>query len=101
MTLFRVETGIRPSLAQGRPCKAMTGLPISRRRPNIPAMDQPAPRPTKRCPLCGKPALARFRPFCSKRCADIDLHRWLSGTYAVPVIEEDASARGEREDELP
>jgi endogenous inhibitor of DNA gyrase (YacG/DUF329 family) len=56
-------------------------------------MDQPTPRPTKRCPICGKPTLHRFRPFCSKRCADIDLHRWLSGRYAVPVVEEDTSAR--------
>jgi hypothetical protein len=56
-------------------------------------MDQPTvPRPTRRCPICGKPALQRFRPFCSKRCADIDLNRWLSGRYAVPVVEEDASA---------
>jgi uncharacterized protein len=56
-------------------------------------MDQPTPRTTRRCPICGKPALHRFRPFCSKRCADIDLNRWLSGTYAVPVVEEDAGAR--------
>jgi uncharacterized protein len=57
-------------------------------------MDQPTDRrPTKRCPTCGKPELQRFRPFCSKRCADIDLNRWLSGTYAVPVVEEDAGAR--------
>jgi endogenous inhibitor of DNA gyrase (YacG/DUF329 family) len=40
------------------------------------------------CPLCGKPTDAAFRPFCSKRCADIDLNRWLSGVYAVPVKEE-------------
>ena len=39
----------------------------------------------KRCPICGKPADELFRPFCSKRCADVDLHRWLSGVYAVPV----------------
>ncbi len=38
-----------------------------------------------RCPLCGKPRDAAFKPFCSKRCADIDLNRWLSGVYAVPV----------------
>ena len=66
---------------------------------HIPPMDQPTPRPTKRCPICGKPALQRFRPFCSKRCADIDLNRWLSGRYAVPVVEEDTSVPGEREDE--
>lgn len=63
-------------------------------------MDQATdPRPTKRCPICGKPVLARFRPFCSKRCADVDLNRWLSGRYAVPVVEEDASARGNGEEE--
>ena len=42
-----------------------------------------------RCPLCGKPVDAAFKPFCSKRCADIDLNRWLSGVYAVPVKEAD------------
>ena len=45
--------------------------------------------PERRCPICGKPAEARYRPFCSKRCADVDLQRWLSGVYAVPVVEED------------
>jgi uncharacterized protein len=74
-------------------------LPISRRRPNMPAMDQRVARPTRRCPMCGKPTLQRFRPFCSKRCADIDLNRWLTGSYAVPVVEEDTSARGEGEGE--
>jgi hypothetical protein len=37
------------------------------------------------CPICGKPAAAQeFKPFCSKRCADIDLGRWLKGGYAIP-----------------
>ena len=36
------------------------------------------------CPVCGKPAEARFSPFCSRRCADIDLGRWLKGGYAIP-----------------
>ena len=36
-----------------------------------------------RCPVCGKPAERELRPFCSKRCADVDLSRWLRGTYAV------------------
>lgn len=40
------------------------------------------------CPICGKPAAEKFRPFCSKRCADVDLHRWLSGGYAIPVTED-------------
>jgi uncharacterized protein len=41
----------------------------------------------KSCAICGKPQDEKFRPFCSKRCADVDLHRWLSGTYAIPVKE--------------
>jgi len=42
------------------------------------------------CPTCGKPATARNRPFCSKRCADVDLRRWLSGVYVIPAVETDA-----------
>jgi hypothetical protein len=34
--------------------------------------------------MCGKPQEARFAPFCSKRCADLDLGRWLKGGYAIP-----------------
>lgn len=46
-----------------------------------------APASVRRCPICGKPEsrVERERPFCSRRCADIDLHRWLNGAYAVPV----------------
>jgi endogenous inhibitor of DNA gyrase (YacG/DUF329 family) len=47
------------------------------------------------CPICGKPAAHEFRPFCSRRCADIDLNRWLSGVYVVPG-KEDADEDGER-----
>ena len=50
-----------------------------------------------KCPICGKPADAVLRPFCSKRCADVDLHRWLSGVYVVPVTEDEEE--GERRDE--
>jgi len=42
-----------------------------------------------RCPICGKATDRAFKPFCSKRCADIDLNRWLSGVYAVPVKEDE------------
>jgi len=42
-----------------------------------------------KCPICGKPAELMFRPFCSKRCADVDLHRWFSGSYAIPVTEDE------------
>ena len=44
----------------------------------------PAPKP---CPICGKPPVEAYTPFCGKRCADVDLHRWLGGTYAVPTNE--------------
>jgi endogenous inhibitor of DNA gyrase (YacG/DUF329 family) len=40
------------------------------------------------CPICGKPVDTRYRPFCSKRCADVDLNRWLSGVYVIPGREE-------------
>jgi endogenous inhibitor of DNA gyrase (YacG/DUF329 family) len=36
------------------------------------------------CPVCHKPATAVYRPFCSRRCADVDLGRWLTGGYALP-----------------
>jgi hypothetical protein len=37
------------------------------------------------CPTCGRPAMREHRPFCSRRCADVDLGRWLGGAYAIPV----------------
>ncbi|MGO4388778.1 DNA gyrase inhibitor YacG [Microvirga sp. 2YAF29] len=40
-----------------------------------------------KCPICGKPVKEEFKPFCSKRCADVDLNRWLSGNYAIPAVE--------------
>jgi len=42
------------------------------------------PPPERKCPICGKPQDAKFQPFCSRRCADIDLGRWLKGGYYVP-----------------
>lgn len=41
----------------------------------------------KSCPTCGKPAVATYRPFCSRRCADVDLGRWLKGDYRIPAVE--------------
>lgn len=42
-----------------------------------------------KCAICGKEQDPKYRPFCSKRCADVDLNRWLSGGYAIPAAEED------------
>ncbi|WP_109465972.1 DNA gyrase inhibitor YacG [Albibacillus kandeliae] len=36
------------------------------------------------CPICGEPTDRKYRPFCSRRCADRDLGRWLTGSYAIP-----------------
>jgi len=41
------------------------------------------------CPICSKETEAKYRPFCSKRCADVDLGRWLNGSYAVASQDED------------
>jgi hypothetical protein len=55
----------------------------------------PAERPKARrspkdkpCPICGKPATQAAHPFCSERCRDVDLNRWLSGSYAIPGARE-------------
>ncbi|MBX3519508.1 MAG: DNA gyrase inhibitor YacG [Xanthobacteraceae bacterium] len=40
------------------------------------------------CPICGRLVSEKFRPFCSKRCADVDLHRWLSGGYTIAGTED-------------
>jgi endogenous inhibitor of DNA gyrase (YacG/DUF329 family) len=47
------------------------------------------PASAKPCVVCGKPQAAAFQPFCSRRCADVDLHRWLAGAYALPATEDD------------
>ena len=52
-------------------------------------------RPKRKCPICGKPTTRETYPFCSRRCADIDLNRWLSGAYVIPaepVAEDDDDA---------
>ncbi|MCQ4159811.1 DNA gyrase inhibitor YacG [Roseomonas sp. GC11] len=52
----------------------------------MPSDTPPAPRPPRRaaCPVCGKPAATGHRPFCSDRCRQVDLGRWLSGGYVIP-----------------
>lgn len=44
---------------------------------------RPGPARTPRCPICGKPTVQDFRPFCSRRCKDVDLSRWLGGDYRI------------------
>lgn len=61
------------------------------------------PRKPKRakCPICGKPPEPRYRPFCSKHCADIDLGRWLGGRYRIETNEtpETAAEPGDKPEE--
>ncbi|MGB3405914.1 MAG: DNA gyrase inhibitor YacG [Jannaschia sp.] len=45
------------------------------------------------CPICDKPAEAKYRPFCSARCADIDLGKWLTGVYAIPSTDPEDAER--------
>jgi len=45
-------------------------------------------RGARPCPICKKKATREFHPFCSKHCADVDLNRWLNGSYAIPAAEE-------------
>ena len=54
-------------------------------------------KPTRPCPICGKPSTQAHHPFCSARCADIDLNRWLSGSYVIPA----ESMPEEDDDALP
>jgi endogenous inhibitor of DNA gyrase (YacG/DUF329 family) len=50
----------------------------------------------KTCAICGKSVDEKYKPFCSKRCADVDLNRWLSGVYAIPVKQADHDEDGEK-----
>ncbi|EAQ05969.1 MULTISPECIES: DNA gyrase inhibitor YacG [Yoonia] len=42
------------------------------------------------CPICNRPTDKAYRPFCSRRCADVDLGKWLTGSYAIPAGRDDA-----------
>ncbi|MEM8663330.1 MAG: DNA gyrase inhibitor YacG [Pseudomonadota bacterium] len=63
-------------------------------------MSEDASPPARKCPVCGKPQVHATRPFCSKRCKDVDLHRWLGGHYAIPVVEEDGGTEEPDEADL-
>ncbi len=56
-----------------------------------------------KCRICGKPAQQEYRPFCSRRCADIDLSHWLNGAYVSsrPLAEEDLSDDAFDADDTP
>jgi uncharacterized protein len=63
---------------------------------------EPSDRPVSgHCSICRRPTVHAFRPFCSKRCADVDLSRWLTGAYAVAGAGADADEDGEGTLDLP
>ncbi len=45
----------------------------------------PEAQPAQRCPICSRRADDKLRPFCSRRCADVDLGRWFTESYRVPA----------------
>lgn len=53
------------------------------------------------CPICGKPTAPDYRPFCSRRCADVDLGRWLTEGYSIPASSEDEAEDGTEIDTPP
>jgi endogenous inhibitor of DNA gyrase (YacG/DUF329 family) len=53
------------------------------------------------CPVCRKPAHDHYRPFCSRRCADVDLGRWLNGSYAIPVTGDEPDQAAPRDGKNP
>jgi uncharacterized protein len=57
----------------------------------------PLPKVPKgmKCPICRAPAEAAVKPFCSSRCADVDLSRWMRGAYAIPGGDADADEDGD------
>jgi endogenous inhibitor of DNA gyrase (YacG/DUF329 family) len=57
----------------------MTNTPDKSAKPRLPA-----------CPICGRPSTPKFKPFCTARCADVDLNRWLGGVYRVEVNDPEA-----------
>jgi len=46
-------------------------------------------RSARKCPICGKPSTEASKPFCSERCRDVDLNRWLSDSYRIPATKDD------------
>jgi uncharacterized protein len=53
------------------------------------------------CPICDRETDAKYRPFCSRRCADVDLGRWLTGGYAIPAEAIDDENPADQGDQPP
>jgi uncharacterized protein len=79
---------VKPSKGAGRGQGPARGSGGPAKGPGDPAKGSEGPakgkRSAKKCPICGKPATEASHPFCSERCRDVDLNRWLSNSYAIP-----------------
>jgi endogenous inhibitor of DNA gyrase (YacG/DUF329 family) len=56
-------------------------------------------RKARPCPECSRPSTRESYPFCSERCRNLDLSRWLSGSYAIPVTDDESKADGEDQEQ--
>lgn len=65
----------------------------------LPMTRRAARRASGKCPICGAPSQARSRPFCSTRCAEVDLGRWLKGSYRIPTEEQPQEGEPPAEDD--
>jgi endogenous inhibitor of DNA gyrase (YacG/DUF329 family) len=74
---------------------ASTAKPKRRPAAGKKAAGKNTQQPAAKCPICGEPAVPEFFPFSSKRCAEVDLNRWLSDRYFIPAVE------AEPDDEIP
>jgi endogenous inhibitor of DNA gyrase (YacG/DUF329 family) len=57
-------------------------------------------RKRKPCPICKKPSEASHHPFCSNRCREVDLNRWLGGGYAIPVVDDESDPSPDGSDHM-
>jgi len=64
---------------------------MSSEKPNV------IPLKGRKCPICGRSAVSRYRPFCSGRCADQDLGNWLKGDYRIATNEQAEQDEGQEE----
>ena len=77
------------------------------REPNEAGMSKAKPPPANDnrdakappCAICGRPRVEKYAPFCSRRCADVDLSRWLKGSYVIPGSEDAGTGERPRDDE--
>jgi endogenous inhibitor of DNA gyrase (YacG/DUF329 family) len=59
-----------------------------------------APTLQKTCPICGKESADKYKPFCSARCADVDLGRWLGGRYRVETNEKPDDTAADKDSDI-